>query len=160
MAKKKLNTVPDKEQRDAWNDRVRKMKEAAREKVPGDVMEDGSVFAGISPTTGKKMFVMPRDHLYSSFNAAAQYARKLNDEKTLGHSDWRLPTKAELQVLYDNREKGALRGTFNQTGSSTHGWYWSSTPHGSMTSIWQMRFNDATTNYFSSTMSASVRYVR
>jgi hypothetical protein len=31
-------------------------------------------------------------------------------------------------VLFQNREKGALKGTFNVTGSYPSGWYWSGTP--------------------------------
>jgi hypothetical protein len=95
----------------------------------GDVMKDGSIFAGISPDTGKQMFAMPTDAgITMTFNDAAKYAKKLNSDKTLGHDDWRVPTQAELNVLFQNREKGALKGTFNVTGSFSSGWYWSGTP--------------------------------
>ena len=35
--------------------------------------------------------------------------------------EWRLPTRGELKVLFDNRDAGALAGTFDA------GWHWSST---------------------------------
>ena len=107
----------------------------------GDKMEDGSIFAGVSPDTGKQMFVMPQDGLVTSFNGAAKYAKNLNAKKILGHDDWRVPTKAELNVLFQNKDKGALKGTFNLTGSLTAGWYWSSTPYGDY-GAWQQRFGD------------------
>jgi hypothetical protein len=115
----------------------------------GDKMQDGSIFAGISPDTGKQMFAMPADAglsitfyaaaqhaqklnsvntLAMTFNEAAQCAKNLNILKYLGHDDWRVPTKAELNVLFENREKGALKGTFKLTGSDPSGWYWSGTP--------------------------------
>jgi hypothetical protein len=91
-------------------------------------MQDGSIFAGISPDTGKQMFAMPADAgLTMTFNEAAKYAKKLNAAKALGHDDWRVPTKAELNTLFENREKGALNGTFNATGIPA-GYYWSGTP--------------------------------
>src|SRR5215469_1416613 len=37
-----------------------------------------------------------------------------------GHRDWRVPTKNELNVLFNNR---AAIGGFNVSGS-TPGWYW------------------------------------
>ena len=102
----------------------------------GDRIPDGSIYAGVSPDTGKQMFAMPTDACVAmSFNEAAKYAKKLNTENTLGHDDWRVPTKAELNVLFQNKEKGALKATFNVTGSFTAGWYWSSAP-GYLYSAW------------------------
>ena len=40
-----------------------------------------------------------------------------------GHKDFRVPTKNELSVLFNNR---AAIGGFNVTGSIPAGWYWSS----------------------------------
>jgi hypothetical protein len=91
---------------------------------PGDKMPDGSIFAGISPDTGKQMFAMPADAGVSlTFNQAAKYAKTLNGKNRLGHDDWRVPTEAELHVLFENGDKGALKGTFNLTGSYPLGWY-------------------------------------
>jgi hypothetical protein len=97
---------------------------------PGDRMPDGTIFAGLSPETGKQMFAMPADAgVTMTFNEAAKYAKKLNAEKTFGHDDWRVPTKAELNVLFENRDKGVLKGTFNLAGSNPSGWYWADAPY-------------------------------
>jgi hypothetical protein len=69
--------------------------------APGDKMPDGTVFAGISPDTNKPMYAPPTDaSLTMKFNEAQEYATKLDAH---GHKDWRVPTKAELNVLFNNR---------------------------------------------------------
>jgi hypothetical protein len=95
---------------------------------PGDKMPDGSVYAGISPDNGAAMFVTPADTPCTlTFNEAARYAAQLDAH---GHTDWRLPTKAELLQIYKNRNEGALKGTFNESaGSGLAHWYWSCTEH-------------------------------
>src|SRR5438477_1088089 len=88
---------------------------AANDSEPqvGDKMADGSIFAGISPDTGKKMFATPADApLTMKWKQAMDYAARLD---VLGHTDWRVPTTGELNVLWENRDKGALKGTFNVT---------------------------------------------
>jgi hypothetical protein len=90
---------------------------------PGDTMPDGTVYAGISPTSGEAMFVPPADAPRITFTKAAQYAAGLD---AYGHKDWRLPTEAELLEIYKNRNEGALKGTFNESaGSGDAHWYWS-----------------------------------
>jgi hypothetical protein len=111
----------------------------------GEKMKDGTVFAGISPESGEKMFTTPRSSsLTMSFNEAAEYAVQLNKEKYLGHDDWRVPTKAELRVLFEHQYKGELKGTFNLLGGpeeGTSGLYWSSTPGSSRINAECIRFN-------------------
>ena len=86
---------------------------------PGDVMPDGTIYAGKSPDKRKPMYTTPADAPQPmDFRAAESYARDLKDH---GHSDWRLPSKAELKVLYKNR---AAIGGFADTD------YWSSTTWG------------------------------
>src|SRR5262249_38985807 len=56
----------------------------------GDVMEDGTKYAGISPDTGKPMFVTPSDApLTMKWKEAMDYAAKLDAH---GRKDWRLPS--------------------------------------------------------------------
>lgn len=87
----------------------------------GTTMPDGSIYAGESPDTGKPMYSTPRDvRAVLSFGEAATYAGMLEAH---GHKDWRVPTKDELNVLFENR---AAIGGFNMTGSDPVGWYWSS----------------------------------
>ena len=102
----------------------------------GDKMPDGTVFAGISPDTSKPMYATPADApLTYTFNEARAYAKELAAH---GHQDWRVPTKAELNVLFNNR---AAIGGFNLTGSSAAGWYWSASQHDEWTARDQ-RFRD------------------
>jgi hypothetical protein len=91
----------------------------------GDLMDDGTIYAGISPTTKERMYAEPVDiPLKASFSGAALYARAL---QVGDKNDFRVPDLAELQVLFENRNTGALQGTFeDDKGSPLYGWYWSS----------------------------------
>jgi len=94
---------------------------AKAEPKPGDRMADGTVFAGVSPDTNTPMYLTPADAtLTYTFNQAQKYAAKLDAH---GHQDWRMPSKSELNVLFNNR---AAIGGFDVSGSDPAGWYWSS----------------------------------
>jgi hypothetical protein len=99
---------------------------ASPARKPGDRMQDGTIFAGISPDTGDAMYVTPADApRRMSFNEAATYAAGIDAH---GHQDWRLPSKAELHEIYRNRHQGNLNGTFNEvSGSGNALRYWSCT---------------------------------
>ena len=102
----------------------------------GDKMPDGTVFAGISPDTNKPMYATPADaSLTMKFNEAQEYAAKLDAH---GHKDWRVPTKAELKVLFNNR---AAIGGFDISGSNPVGWYWSAASL-NLWNGWVQRFSD------------------
>jgi len=102
----------------------------------GARMPDGTVLAGISPDTRKPMYVTPADAPLSyTFNEAKEYAAKLYAH---GHDDWRVPTKNELNVLFNNR---AAIGGFDVSGSYPAGWYWSASQYGKWTA-WNQRFSD------------------
>jgi hypothetical protein len=103
---------------------------------PGDKMPDGTVFAGISPDTNKPMYATPADApLTMKFNEAQEYAARFDAH---GHKDWRVPTMAELNVLFNNC---AAIGRFDISGSTTAGWYWSASPYLSWGG-WAQRFSD------------------
>jgi|SRR5580700_11696412 hypothetical protein len=120
----------------------------------GSIMPDGSVFAGISPDTGKTMYATPADApLTMEFTQATAYAGKLDAH---GHRDWRVPTKAELNVLFNNR---AAIGGFNVSGSYPAGWYWSATP-GDRWDAWCQRFSDGLQHDGDKVSPSSVRCVR
>jgi hypothetical protein len=102
----------------------------------GAKMQDGTVYAGISPETKEPMYTTPADApLTLTFNDAATYADKLDAHR---HRDWRLPTKPELNVLFNNR---AAIGGFNETGSFPAGWYWSASSDLKW-GAWGQRFDD------------------
>lgn len=130
-------------------------KRIANAKV-GDVMPDGSIYAGLSPATNKRIFVAARDaRVAMRFNTAAAFANALDAH---GHKDWRVPTKEELDVLFQNREKGALKGTFN-LNSVPDCYYLSSTP---MVDdfVWIQRFSDGELGRNYPYRAVSVRCVR
>jgi hypothetical protein len=103
---------------------------------PGDDMPDGTIYAGVSPDTGKPMYTTPADaRLTMTFNEAKEYATKLDAH---GHKDWHVPTKAELSVLFNNR---AAIGGFDVTGSHPAGWYWSASQNYEW-GAWGQRFSD------------------
>jgi hypothetical protein len=110
----------------------------------GDKVEDGTILAGYYK--GKPLHAMPRDAPGTyTFNKAAKYAKNLDAH---GHHDWRVPSKGELNVLWENRNKGKLKGTFNETGSDPAGWYCSSS-QGFIYGALCQRFSDGsrTTTY-------------
>jgi hypothetical protein len=105
--------------------------------VIGQRMPDGTVYAGVSPDTGRSMYTTPGDApLTYSFRQAARYARKLD---AYGHHDWRVPTQAELNVLFQNR---AAIGGFDTTGSVRTGCYQSSSRELLGMLVWRQYFSD------------------
>jgi hypothetical protein len=123
----------------------------------GDKMPDGTIYAGLSPDTGQPMYTTPRDApLTYTFNEAGKYAEKLD---AYGYDDWHVPTKGELNVLRENRNEGALEGTFNVTGSLPASWYWSSSQdiNGG---AWAQRFSDGYQYDDSKFNDSSLRCVR
>ena len=108
----------------------------------GDKMADGTIYAGVSPDTGKNMYAMPADAPQGmTLKRAKDYAAKLDAH---GHKDWRVPSKAELEVLFDNR---LAIGGFNLSGSEWPGLYWSATPYTEFPKLadqiaWFQRFSD------------------
>jgi hypothetical protein len=102
----------------------------------GDELEDGTILAGYYE--GKPLYATPKDAPGTyTFNEAAKYAKTLDAN---GHHDFHVPSNGELSVLYENRNKGKLKGTFNETGSYPAGWYWSSSQD--YNGVWKQRFSD------------------
>jgi hypothetical protein len=122
----------------------------------GGKMADGTVYAGVSPDTKKAMYVPPADVSGPiTFAEAKQYAGALNAH---GYDDWRLPTQAELKVLFDNR---TAIGGFNQSGHFPTGWYWSLTPCGDNDQhACGQRFSDGFQDHYSKMYKSSLRCVR
>jgi len=122
--------------------------------APGDKMPDGTVFAGIFPDTNKPMYATPADaSLTMNFNEAQEYATTLDAH---GHNDWRVPTKTELNVLFNNR---AAIGRFDISGSKPAGWYWSASPDDKW-DAWGQRFSDGCQGYHYKDDRSAVRCVR
>lgn len=122
------------------------------EPLVGAVMKDGSIFAGISPDTGRKMYVTAQDApLTYVFNDATDFTASLTAHN---QNDWRIPTKNELKVIFDNR--AAISG-FMQTDKPV--WYWSSTRETSF-SVWAQQFTDGHQVQRGENMTSLLRCVR
>jgi len=124
----------------------------------GSKMPDGTIYIGDSPRTHLPIYAAPADAPTSmAFGKAEKYAKELH----VGNKhDFHLPDKEELQLLFENKEKGALKGTLNVTGSDTAGWYLSSTP-GNNTYAYGVRFSDGAQGFaFGEHHHSSVRCVR
>jgi Protein of unknown function (DUF1566) len=130
--------------------------EHSRDGLPpiGTKMPDGTIYSGISPDTGKPFYAMPVDAPQPvKWEAARNYAKDLDAH---GYKDWRLPSKGELGVLFNNR---AAIGGFNVTGAYPAGWYWSASED-SEWYAWGQRFSDGCQHYHSKDFPSSVRCVR
>jgi Protein of unknown function (DUF1566) len=122
----------------------------------GDEMEDGTILAGYYE--GKPLYATPKDAPETyTFNEAAKYAKNLDAH---GHHDFHAPSKGELDVLYQNRDRGKLKGTFNETGSDPAGWYWSSSPPDGLNYAWAQRFSDGYQIGYYTLHDSSLRLVR
>jgi hypothetical protein len=120
----------------------------------GAKMPDGSIYAGVSSDSGKPIYATPADSgLCAKWRKAMDYAAGLDAH---GHRDWRVPTRAELNVLFTNR---AAIGNFNETGSTPAGWYWSSSRDDG-SSAWTQRFSDGDRGSYSRYDQSSLRCVR
>ena len=125
-------------------------------------MSDGTIFAGISPDTEEPMYTTPQDApLTYTFNVARKYAAKLEAH---GHHDWRVPTKRELDVLFNNR---AAIGGFNRMDSGPSRWYRSSSQvdviyvwWAQRFTTWAQRFSDGARHDFPKGAELSLRCVR
>jgi hypothetical protein len=95
-------------------------------------------------------------------------ARHCDNLTAHGHSDWYLPARYELEVIYDNLVVGAPDvdanditddSGFNISGSFPAGWYWSSSER-NVNGSWIQRFSDANQNGNYKNLGLSVRCVR
>ena len=79
-------------------------------------MADGSVYAGISPDTGRAFYAAAQDApTRMDWYQAKSYAGACTDH---GHDDWRVPSRNEFSVLFNHR---AAIGGFDEAD-----WYWCS----------------------------------
>ena len=122
----------------------------------GQTMPDGSIYAGLSPDTGKPFYAAASDE-NSTMSFGKAFKGAGNKSEDTGES-WRLPSYRELLMLYQNKDNGDLQGTFNnnvvpkegwfmRTFGNPHmpGWYWTGNrPTGNYALYtWARNFNDA-----------------
>jgi hypothetical protein len=106
----------------AANDAVKSTTRAGLQ--PGDP-DDGGVYVGTSPTTGLPLHAALADEpRYLSFEGALEAAEIMRSQP--GRENTHVPSPEELNILYQNRDRGALRRTFQTRGSTPDGCYRSS----------------------------------
>jgi hypothetical protein len=115
----------------------------------GQKMDDGSIYAGISPDTGKTMFAAQADvSLSVTFNQAQDCAAAMIAH---GRRDWRVPSRGELKVMFDNL---AAIGGFDRGK-----WYRSATQETNF-SAWCQNFGDGRQKQMGDEMPFALRCVR
>lgn len=115
---------------------------------PGDIMPDGTVYVGVSPSTGRPLYAMPHDIEGRYSFIGAQNAASA--QTFGGHTDWRVPTIDELNQLY------GLKGLIGRLADD---WYWSSTECHN-TNAWCQYFGDGDRGNYHKTSHDRVRCVR
>jgi Protein of unknown function (DUF1566) len=123
----------------------------------GDVMPEGHehagwIYGGVSKTTNKPFYIAPRDSGVMRWRDAMDFAARSNAD---------LPSREELNqiYIYRVRNEGALKDSFNTTGSNPAGGYWSSSQNGKC-HAWIQRFSDGFQYYFNKGNQSSLRLVR
>jgi hypothetical protein len=121
----------------------------------GDAMPEGHehagwIYGGVSKTTGKPFYIAPKDSGVMQWKEAMDFAAR---------SNMSLPSREELNQMYQARNEGALKDTFNRTGSDPAGWYWSSSQDYGY-GAWAQRFSDGHKSYGYKFDATSLRCVR
>jgi hypothetical protein len=138
------------------------MTQKSTEPKIGQKMPHGTVYAGISPDTGTALYAWAVDAVPMTFNEAREFAEKCNIGAPAGLDEngkrnvWRVPTKNELKVLFNNRAK---IGGFIESDHALSS-YWSSSSNYKW-DAWSQRFSDG--DQFALTPKGnhlSVRFVR
>ena len=130
------------------------VRDRKRVKRIGATMPDGTIYAGMSPDTGRPMYATRKNApLTHTFDQAQTYCAALNAG---GSKGWRVPTKAELNVLFQNR---AAIGGFDTTASDPAPLYWSSS-RGFFGHAWVQRFSDGFRGYGYKHHPSALRCVR
>jgi hypothetical protein len=119
--------------------------------------DDGGIYVGPSAEDGKPLHAALADlREYKTYEEALATAEKLKSLHPTAH----VPTPDELDKnLFENRNKGHLKGTFNTSGSLPGSVYRSSAPHGNDDALVQW-FDDGGQDYhFDRTSRLPVRLV-
>ena len=114
----------------------------------GDTCDDGSKFLGTHPYFGwQGFYVTDTDQSTSSnWSDAVTLCNNLNRH---GHTDWYLPSKSELNHLFENKDA---------IGGFTISYYWSTS--GNASQAWRQIFSIGTQDYYPKGNSYDVRCVR
>src|SRR6185295_8177365 len=115
-----------------------------------EVQPDRTLYAGISPDTHRPMFVQPRDMPRPmSWKQSMQGAKVYGG---YGKKDWRVPTKGELKVMFENAAALGLEPTDN--------WHWSSEESAENDDLAWVERVGASGQYVWKGLTLAMRYVR
>lgn len=118
----------------------------------GDIVQEGPDAGWIfcAGRDGEPFLVAPKDGGVMKWREAKGFAASDNAG---------LPTIEQLAAMFEARETGGLKGTFNRTGSEPAGWYWSATQNTSIM-VWSQNFNNGYRLRGVKSHQSSVRCVR
>jgi hypothetical protein len=132
------------------NDAAQKAEPQIGDKMPAGHPQAGWIYAGVSRSTHQPFYVAPKDSGVFQWKEAMAFAAKNGS---------RVPSREELDQVFEARNQGALKGTFNETGSNPAGWYWSSSQN-IISSAWAQRLSDGYQYYDDKLNVSSLRCVR
>lgn len=113
---------------------------------------------GVTSLTGGASNTAVLESLLDS-NSPYEAAQACSDLIAFGSDDWYLPARAELDVLFQNKD---AIGGFDTSGHAFNGYYWTSSEQdASILYAWSQRFNDGALHHSSGKNTVrSVRCVR
>jgi hypothetical protein len=118
----------------------------------GDRGPGGGIVFAVEGNTGMEVSRLLGDYNWDDAVKAVQ------DYTGGGYNDWYLPSRSELNLIYENLQKA---GVVNLGGADLgSGWYWSSSQCNYNFSSWVQYFGDGRQNYEFKIYSFSVRCVR
>ena len=120
--------------------------------MPAGHSHAGWIYMGPSRTTGAPFYAASEDAGVFNFNKAASVAAKQGA---------RLCSDKELDQMIGAKDKGALKGTFNVSGSHPAGWYGTDTElPGNPDYVWNQRASDRPRDWHHKSHDSSWRFVR
>ncbi len=121
----------------------------------GDLMPDGTVYAGLFLGTNQPMYVTAQDApLRLTFDEALAYAQTLSKQTS---KNFHLPSELELYTIYKNRI--AIGGFDMRQGVFPTAWYWADSYY-SPSSRGAINFNSGVHDDVNTVRRISVRCVR
>ncbi len=86
--------------------------------MPAGHLHAGQVYMGVEERTGMELYISPKDERWAAgLISKNTFKRAMHRASKVGG---KIPTERQIEQIYKNMEKGALKGTFKKAGE-----YWS-----------------------------------